>query len=509
MRTFLDQRQLGGRCGKDPDLSGPLACLALCASLLGCTVGPDFKAPQPPTGPAYPAPTIGQTPGATPSDIQSFEPGRDIPADWWSLFHSEPLDTLIKRSLASNPNLQSAQAALRAAMENVKAQLGNYYPTVTAGFSANRSKDAAQLSPTLASSALLYNLYQGQLSASWSLDIWGANRRQVEALQAQVDAQRFELQATYVAIASNIVAAAILEASLREQISATGMVIADEQQILDIEQHQKTLGQIDGVDLAAQEAALAQAKQSLPSLQKQLAEQRDLLTTLSGNLPADEIEERFALSSLQLPAQLPLSLPSKLVEQRSDIRVAEANLHMASAEVGVAVANMLPNITLSATDGTVATRLGQLLTPGNGFWSLGVGVTQPIFEGGTLLHRSRAARAVYDQTAAQYRNTVLTAFQNVADTLHAIQFDGEAMKAASEAELAASKSFDIARKQLALGQVNRVALLNAEQSYQQARIALIQAKASRFTGTASLFQALGGGWWNRADPADQTAATGE
>lgn len=493
-------------------LSRSVTCLTLCITLGGCTVGPDFKAPPAPETTGYIRQPVPETPSAAVSSAggtQHFAPEQEISAEWWSLFHSELLDALIKRALTANPNLQSAQAALRAAMENVKAQFGSYYPTVTAGLSANRSKDAAQLSPTLASPALLYNLYQGQVSASWTIDVWGANHRQVEALQAQADAQRFELQATYVAIASNIVAAAIQEASLREQITATNIMIADEQQILNIERHQKSLGQITGADVAAQETLLAQTQQSLPSLQRQLAEQRDLLTTLAGNFPADEINETFAFSSLQLPLRLPLSLPSNLVEQRADIRIAEENLHAASAEIGVSVGNMLPNITLSATDGTVATKLGQVLSPGNGFWTLGVGITQPIFEGGALLHRTRAARAIYDQAAAQYRSTVLTAFQNVADTLHAIQFDGDGVKAASDAELAASRSFTIARRQLAHGQISRVALLNAEQSYQQTRIGLIQAQANRFADTAALFQALGGGWWNRTDMADQVAVKRE
>jgi NodT family efflux transporter outer membrane factor (OMF) lipoprotein len=473
--------------------------LAVCFIVTGCTVGPDFKTPPPPVTSGYSKQPLNNplesTTGAG-GNAQEFVSGQDIPAQWWSLFRSQPLDALIKRALNTNPDLQSAQAAVRVAMENVKAQIGGYYPTIGAGFNASRNKNAAQLSPVLASSTLLYNLYQAQLSVSWTPDIWGGNRRQVEALTAQADAQRYQLRAIHVALTSNIVAAAIQEAALREQIAATNAIIAGERRILEIEQRQKALGQIGGADVAAQQVVLAQAEQLLPTLQKQLAQQRDLLTALAGNLPADEIEETFSLYSLTLPDRLPLTLPSKLVEQRPDIRMAEENMHAAIAEIGVSVANMLPNITLSASDGTVATTFAQLFSPGNGFWNVGAGVVQPVFDGGALLHRSRAARAAYDQAAAQYRSTVITAFQNVADTLHAIQSDGEVLQTAVAAQTAAAKSLAIAQNQVSAGQIGRITLLNAEQAYQQTRIALIQAQANRFGDTAALFQALGGGWWN-------------
>lgn len=483
-----------------------LAVLGACSLLGNCTVGPDFEKPAPPAATSYTKEPVDAGAPAQGGKKQRFVSDEDIPAAWWTLFHSEALDGLIRQSLKENPDLQSAQAALRIAMENVKAQAGFYYPSVVASAGASRHKDAGQISPVLANSVLLYNLYQTQLSVSWTPDTWGGKKRQVEALQATADAQRFELEATYVALTSNIVAAAVQEAGLREQIRTTEEMIVGQQQVLDIEKRQKALGQISGADVAAQEALVAQTEQALPPLQKQLAQQRDLLTELAGRLPVNEITQKFSLSSLTLPSDLPLSVPSKLVEHRADVRVAEENLHVASAQIGVAIANMLPNFTLSATGGSVATTIGQLFTPGNGFWSLGADFAQPLFDGGTLLHQTRAARAAYDQASSQYRSTVIVAFQNVADVLHAIQADNDMLLTASTTETATSRSLEIARRQVAAGEIARIALLNAQQAYLQARLMVVQARASRFADTAALFQALGGGWWNSSDLTQQASA---
>ncbi len=268
---------------------------------------------------------------------------------------------------------------------------------------------------------------------------------------------------------------------------------------LELLKRQYSLGQVAKADVVAQEAALAQAQATLPPLEKQLAQQRDLLSRLAGRFPSDALTEQFEISSLELPQELPVSLPSKLVEQRPDVRSAEEQMHSASAQIGVAVANRLPNIPLSADIGSSATQIAQLFSPGTGFWTLAANVTQPIFQGGTLLHRQRAAEEAYDQAEAQYRSTVLTAFQNVADALYAVQSDADAVKAAVAAEKAAAQSLDIARRQLELGDISYLALLNAEQTYQQASLNLAQALSNRYADTAALFQALGGGWWNRSD----------
>src|SRR3984957_7618753 len=473
--------------------------LSLCLGLAACTVGPNFKAPPSPDAQTYTGAPLADTTAAAAPDgaVQHFAPGEDIPAAWWSLFHSTALDALVRQAIQDNPDLQAAQGALRVAMENVKAQMGSYYPSVTAGLNVSRDQNAGEIAPTLSSAALLYNLYQAQLTVSWSPDLWGGNRRQVEALQAQADSQRFQLQAAYVALTANIVAAAIQEASLRAQIDATHDLISGEQQILQIEQHQQALGQIAGADVAAQQVVLAQTQQTLPPLEKQLAQNRDLLTALGGHLPANDPPPELDLAALSLPQNVPVSLPSKLVEQRPDVLAAEENLHMASAQIGVSIAARLPNITLSADPGTVATQLGQLLAPGNQFWSVGAGLAQPVFDGGTLAHRTQAARDTYDQMAAQYRGTVVTAFQNVADALHAIQYDSDNLKAAAAADAAASHSLAIAQRLVSLGPTSQLGLVNSEQGEQQTKLALLQGEANRLADTAALFAALGGGWWNR------------
>jgi NodT family efflux transporter outer membrane factor (OMF) lipoprotein len=478
---------------------------SLALLLSACAVGPDFKRPDAPTVTQF---TPDALPAATSSadikggEAQSFAVGRDIPAEWWTLFQSPALNTLIAQAIKSSPNLESAVAALRVARENTAAQVGAYFPTIEANPTAARYHNSAILSPTLNNYQPYFNLYGAQVSADWTLDIWGGNRRAVESLKATADMQRFEVDAAYLTLTSALAAAAIQEASLREQLAATQDIVKEEATSLDVLSRQFTLGQVAGSDVAAQEAALAQAQQTLPPLQKQLAQERDLITVLAGHFPSDQVPQTFELDTLVLPQDLPVSIPSKLVEQRPDIRAAEESLHSASAQIGVAVANMLPNLTLSAADGTSATKLAGLFAPGNGYWTVAAGLTQPIFDGGTLLHKSRAARAAYDQAFAQYRATVLSAFQNVADTLYAIQSDADALKAAVASKNAATKSLDSARLRLKVGDANVLAVLNAEQTFQQAVISLAQARAARFADTVSLFQALGGGWWNQAKTPD-------
>lgn len=482
---------------------------AVCVLVGGCTVGPNFVSPAAPpssslvTGQPFPIPGAA---GSPQGDTQLLHVGADIPAEWWALFKSPALDMLVKRALQNSPDLQAAQAAMHVAMENVAAQIGGYYPSVTVGLNASRNKNAAELSPTLASSTLLFNLYQAQLGMSWSPDIWGLNRRQVEAARAQADGQRYQLQQVYVALTSNLVAAAIQEASLREQIAITQNMLSTARDVLSLAERQKGLGAISGADVEVQRVLVAQIEQSLPPLEKQLAQQRDLLRALAGDFPTGDIGQEFHLRDLTLPAELPLSVPARLVEQRADIKFAEANMQAANAEIGVAIANMLPNITINANDGTVATAAGGLFAPGNGFWSLGAGLAQPIFDGGTLLHRSRATRAAYQQAAAQYRGIVIAAFQNVADVLYALEADGKSLRTAMAAEQAAEKSYDIATRQLELGQIGRSGLLAVQQALLQARLTLSQARATRLADTAALFQALGGGWWNR--PAEDGTAIG-
>jgi len=467
-----------------------------------CAVGPNFKRPAPPDVGGYtPAPpsTTSSTTNVAAGEAQQFVEGRDIAGEWWTLFHSKPLNDLIERSLKANPDLKAAQAALLVARENVLAQRGAYYPSVASGFSASRSKSSNELSPVPNSNTFNYSLYTPQVSVSFVPDVFGLNRRTVESLKAQEQQVRFALAATHITLSANVAAAAIQEASLRAQVDATHELIDINTHMLQILLNQYAKGYVSRLDVAAQESQLAQIAAILPPLLKQLAQQRDLLAVLSGGFPNQELPEKFELSTLQLPQELPLSLPSRLVEQRPDVRQAEENLHSASAQIGIARANRLPIFALTADAGSMALTFSKIFAGGTGFWDLGAGVTQPIFQGGTLLHRERAARAAYSQAAEQYRSTVLTAFQNVADTLNALGQDADALKAAAAAKDAAGVSLDLAGKQVQSGYANYLALLNAEQTYQQAVLNLAQAQANRYADTAALFQALGGGWWNRAD----------
>jgi len=470
------------------------------AALGACAVGPNFHRPAAPAATDYGnAPSQGTTAAAagTGGGAQQFVGGMDISGQWWTLFHSAQLTALVEQSLKGNPNIDAARAALRQAHDLYKAQRTTFFPTVQGEFDATRSKYAINTltAPTVATSSI-YNLFTAELSLSYMPDVFGGLRRTLEAAGAQVDFTRFELIATYVTLSSNVVAVAVQEASLRGQITATERLLELQHQLTETVQRQQGIGTASNVDLLAQQAAEAQTAATLPPLRKQLGQTRDALTALLGRLPPGEPAETFRLEDLTLPTQLPVSLPSKLVEQRPDVRQAEANMHAASAQVGVALANMLPQFTITGDTGSTALQIGQLFGPYTGFWDLGASLTQTLFDAGALIYKHRAAEDALDQAGAQYRAAVILACQNVADTLRALQADADALKASAEADRAAKASFDLARQQYRIGTLSLVALLNSEQTYQQAEIALVQAQANRYADTAGLFQALGGGWWN-------------
>jgi NodT family efflux transporter outer membrane factor (OMF) lipoprotein len=484
--------------------------LAVAVCLTGCAVGPDFAPPSAPDVNGYTPEPLGAavTGSTTPGgNAQRLVHDLDLPGQWWTLFHSRPLNSLIDKALAANPDLAAAQAALVVARENVYVQIGAYLPAVDANFTGSRQKFEIGQPSDVGSGSPIFNLFTGQLNISYTPDVFGANRRAVETLQAQEDSQRFALEATYLTLISNLAGAAVQEASLRGQIDATESIIKIERDLLSVMQNQFHLGKIAEGDVVAQQAALAQVEQTLPPLQKQLLQQRDLIAALIGGFANARIPERFLLAELRLPRDLPVSLPSKVVEQRPDIRAAEANLQAASSQIGVAMANRLPNITLSGNIGSTALSLDQLLTPGFGFWTATGSVTQPLFHGGALLHKELAAEAAYDQAVAQYKSAVHVAFQNVADSLRAIETDAVALQKAVASEAAAAKSLDITRKRLKLGDITYLGVLNAQQTYQQAVLSLVQAKAARYADTVALFQALGGGWWNRGDVAPEKPLT--
>jgi NodT family efflux transporter outer membrane factor (OMF) lipoprotein len=515
------------KASERPSFKKALTGTAILLALSGCAVGPDFLKPAPPKDAGYaPKPLPVQTASATVygGDAQHFAAGKDIPFDWWTTFQSPALDALVEKAFKANPTIEQAKAALQQAQEYVYAQQGYFYPTIQAGYNFERQKVSGNMASSVApgvqgngsaitafqnptnnptvpgarhNAPLYYNFHTAQVTVSYSPDVFGLNRRQVESLDAQADVQRYELEATYITLAANVVAAAIQEVSVRTQIAAVNDIIDVNQKGLDLLHDQQKAGYAMGIDVAAQESALAAAKAMLPPLQAELEQTRDLIRALVGNLPNEDVDQKFELSSLHLPTDLPVSVPSKLVEHRPDVGAAEEQLRSANAQVGVAVANRLPIINITGAYGGTATVFDQMFAPGGPFWSIIGNVTGTVFDGGTLLHQERAADQALYQAAAQYRSTVIAAYQNVADTLHALTSDANELSAAAEAERAAKKALDLTQAQLKGGYVNYLALLSAEQAYEQALIALVQAQATRFGDTAALFEALGGGWWNR------------
>jgi len=455
-----------------------------------CTVGPDFQRPAAPAVKNYYAKPLAV-------DNQRFIEGANIPAQWWESFHSAPLNALVQRALAANPNIDAARAALLVAQETAAAQRAAFWPQISTNLTPTRQKIADNLSSPLNTPTNPFSLQTAQVNVGYTFDVFGGTRRQVESLEAQAEFQRYELEAARLSLAANIVTAAVQEASLRSQIAALGKVVTLQEEMLGLTRRQAVLGGLAEAGVISQEVALAQSRAALPPLQKQLAQTRDLLTALAGGFPDKELGQSFDLEHFELPKELPLSLPSTLVEQRPDVRAAEAMAHAASAQIGTAFANMLPQFSINANIGSVAANIGDLLKNGNGFWSVAGNITQPIFEGGALSHHKSAAEAAYYQAMAQYRATVITAFQNVADTLHALEQDANALHAAMAAEQAASRSLSIARRQVELGDTSRLTLLNTEQFYEQTVVSLVQTQMNQYADTAALFQALGGGWWNQ------------
>ncbi|WCM93963.1 efflux transporter outer membrane subunit [Acidovorax sp. NCPPB 2350] len=468
------------------------AVLTLMTMLSGCAVGPDFQSPAAPktdTQGGQPLPQQTESAPGPGGHAQRFVPGREVAARWWAAFGSPELNDLVAGALQASPDIQAAEAALRAARETAAAQRGAFWPSADVSLNTTRQKATEpDADPTV------YTLHTAQVTVSYAPDVFGGSRRQAEVLAAQTQVQRFQREAVYMTLTANVVNTAIEEASVRAQIAATREIIGLAGRLLDVMRRQQQAGQLGGADVAAQEAALAQVQATLPPLEQRLAEQRNRLTVLAGRLPGDPVAQRFELASLTLPTELPVSLPSSVVRQRPDVRAAEAQWHAASAQIGVATAARLPSLTLTATMGSSAGTLSRLWRSGNGVWSVGGGLLQPVFRGGALLHEQRAAEAAYDQAAAQYRSTVLSAFQNTADVLQAIVSGAETLRAASAAETASRKSLAMARRQQELGATSQAELVLAQQTHQQAALARVQAQAARYANTVALYQALGGGW---------------
>jgi NodT family efflux transporter outer membrane factor (OMF) lipoprotein len=471
--------------------------------LAGCMVGPQLRSPEFATTGSYTASAIPSetVSAATEAGLaQRFAFAQRLSAEWWTLFHSEELNVLIKRALGASPSLSSARAALHEAQENLRAARGALlYPGVDASLQATRQRSPSALTGAPTEE---FNLYNASVNVSYTLDLFGRSRYQIEALRAQVDYQRYQFEAAYLALTANIVTTAVTEASLRAQIRATEDILASEEKQLDVVKRQFDLGAVPWTSVLSQQTELAKTRATLPPLEKQLAYTRHALSVLVGQMPSEGKLPEFQLQSLQLPEVLPVSLPSSLAHQRPDIRASEALLAQAGAGVGVATANLYPQITLSGSYGVEAFDTGDLFNGQSVIWNLGAGLLQPIFHAGELSAKRRAAIAAYDQAAAQYRGAVLKAFQDVADVLRALETDARTLQAQAQAEAAARATLDLTQKQFELGAVNYLSLLVAQRDYQQARINLIQAQAARYSDTAALFQALGGGWWNRGSTPD-------
>ena len=476
--------------------------LLLSISLTGCMVGPDFHHPCPPNTTKYTKTSLPPKTVSTPSiarggKSQYFVDGKDIPAEWWKLFHSPELNALICQGLNNSPNLAAAKAALHVAQETLNAQIGtSLYPQVTLQLNAQRNR-VSGASFGGGSSNSLFNLYNVSVPVTYTLDVFGGLHRQIEALEDQVNYQQFQLEAAYLTLTSNIVTTTITIASLEEQVQATLELIKLQHDQLRIVKGQFHLGGVSQANVLSLEAQLAQTEASLPPLKQSLAQSRHALAVLVGVLPSEMSIPPLDLDKIHLPEHLPVSLPSNLVRQRPDIRSSEALLAAASAQIGVATANMLPQITLSGSYGWVNTSTGTFFNANNAVWNLGGALAQPIFNGGALRAQRREAIAAFQQAAQQYRQTVLQAFQNVADVLRAVQHDAETLQAQRTAELASRRSMFLTQEQFKLGGVNYVDLLTANQQYRLALIRRIQAQAIRYNDTAALFQALGGGWWNK------------
>ena len=498
-----------------PRLPGAALALAAAIALPGCAAGPDFRKPTAPADSGFtsaPLPAVTAAADTGGGDAQRLLVGEDVAFNWWEAFECPPLNSLVEQALRANPTVAAAQAALRQAQELVYAQRGYFYPSVAAGYAFERQQvsgntasasapgvqgNGQNLAPSGPAQPLTFNFHTVQLTVGFTPDVFGGNRRKVESLAAQARMQGFELEATYVTLAANVVAAAIQEASLRAQLAAIRQIIADNEKSLQLLRDKYAQGYAMRIDVAAQEAQLAQAHALLPPLEKQFEQTRDLLRALADKLPNQELSQTFELTSLHLPRDLPLSLPSKIIEQRPDVRAAAEQLHSANAEVGVAAAAMLPQFSITGAAGGAANEFPWMFRQGGPFWNLIAAVTQPVFEGGALLHTKHAAEQALRQAAAQYQESVLTAYQNVADTLHAMLADARELAAADAAERAAKVTLDLTRERLRDGYADSLADLAAEITYQQAVLSRIQAQSNRFGDTAALYQALGGGWWNR------------
>ncbi|HQS84108.1 MAG: hypothetical protein B7Y25_04080 [Alphaproteobacteria bacterium 16-39-46] len=473
--------------------------------LTACMVGPDYERPAPPEVTTYvkDLPESTQTTQKKGGVEQRFDFGEKLKHDWWVLFKSLRLNSLIEKALAQSPTLESAQAALRQAQESVSVFSGNnFYPSVDLGLSVERQKSSnASLGIT---GSTTFNLLNPSVNVSYTFDFFGGQQRQIEALMAGVDYQRFLWEGAHLTLVSTLITTLIQEASLWEQINVTQKMINIQIQILEIVRSQFKIGAAAETDVLAQETLLAQTQALLPPLEKQLYYVSHAVSLLVGEFPEETQRSPFTFEEFELPQNLPIHLPSSLVRMRPDIKASEALLQAANANIGVAEANFFPSLTLTGTAGTMALSTHDVMANSATVWSIGSSLLQPLFRGGAISAEKRAMEAAYDQAFANYRQTVLMALKNVADALRSIVLDAKKFQLQNYTQEKALKTLTISQDQFKAGGIPYLSVLNAEIQYLQALLNAIAASALRFTDTVALFQAVGGGWGESAAQKNQT-----
>jgi len=485
---------------KSNGMRAAISLLAL-VFLAGCNVGPKYRPPTAPAVTAYtPQPQPAQTAAsAGPAGAaQQFDSSTTIPAAWWTLFHSPELNTMMEQALADSPSLAQASARLRESQEEVNARTGaTKYPTVTGNASVEREQPNLTAYGIPFPNPSPFTLLNGSVAVSYALDIFGANRRAIEGLRAERDYESWQLEGARLMLAGNVVSAAIRQAELRTQIEVTKQLLAIEQRELAITEARNHAGGASDAEVESRKSAVTETEAAIPPLEAEIDVVDHQLAVLMGKSPAEVQIPALSLDALHLPEELPVSLPSALVRQRPDIRAAEALLHQASAQVGVATANLYPQIVLSGSGGGIGTSF----VTGGDLWNVVSSLAQPIYNGGALHAEKRKAEAAYQEASSVYRQTVLQAFGQVADTLTSIEHDAQTLKARSDAAAEADVSYRIAQGRSQAGGISELALLEAQRQQLQTELDRTAAAASRFVDSATLFQALGGGWWDAAPAA--------
>ncbi|MGV8892578.1 MAG: efflux transporter outer membrane subunit [Burkholderiaceae bacterium] len=479
-----------------------LAALTLAGLLAGCAVGPDFKRPAAPDVAAYTAAPLPEQTVSAPTALggaQRLIEGAAISDPWWRELGSPQLDALIDDALQASPTLASAQATLRQAQEVYAAQAGSTrYPQVDAGIGAQRQRSNPGTLGQVGE-AREFSLYNASVGVHYNLDLAGGNRRALEALAARADYRRYQLEGARLTLAANMVTTAVTQARLLAQIQATEAILDAQEEQLHLTRERVRLGQAAPDEVLALQTQVEQTRASVPLLRQQRQQSEHLLAVLAGRAPGAGGLPGFRLEDFTLPSDLPLIVPSELARRRPDIQAAQALLHAANAEYGVAVARLYPQLNLSANLGSQALSTGALFGSGSAVWSLIGQLTQPLFNPG-LPAEKRAALAAFDAAAANYQGVVLESLRNVADVLVALDNDAQRLAALAAADAAAQGSVASMQRQYALGAASYVQLLTAQQQAQQNRINLIAAQAQRLVDSAALYQALGGGW---AEPMDK------